>query len=125
MQDNIQKDDLAIFFDAAKAEDLTLSTDLMARVLADAAEVGAEYVKPVPVEVIEKPSWLKQLFAPIGGMAGAFALGTFASIGLIVGFSDTETLYSLPVMGDILATFTNGTGAGSPIDTLSYLMAES
>lgn len=120
---NLTDEDLMIFFDDAKTAP-DVSQGLMARVLADAADIGALYVAPTPVNAKET-GWFSRLFAPIGGVGGAFALGAFASIGLVVGLGDADTLYSLPVMGDFLATFADDLNSVSPLDTLDYLMAES
>ena len=122
---DMDDDTLAHFFDAAKTDDNPdVPESLMARVLADAAEIGAEFADPKQASV-DSQNWLSRLFAPIGGLGGAFALGAFASVGFVVGLGDTEMLYSLPVMGDILATFSDNLGNGTPLDTLDYLMAES
>ncbi len=118
--------ELAVFFEDAKAAQLVeLPVGLTERVLADAAEIGAGFVVPDAVVSANNTSFLNRIFAPIGGLAGAVALGAFASIGLFVGLGDPETLYALPVMGDILAVFLDEIGGGTPLDTLEYLMAES
>lgn len=118
-------EELAIFFDEAKAEVAPeIPLGLMERVLADAAEIGAGFVEPTSA-VTEKQNWFARMFTPIGGVGGAFALGAFASVGLVVGLGDAETLYSLPVVGDILVTISGEVDGSTPLDTLDYLMAES
>ncbi len=125
MVEELSDDELAVFFEATAAEPATeVSPDLMARVLADAGEIGAGFIVPI-APAVNTQSWIKQFFSPIGGIGGAFALGAFASIGLIVGLGDSEVLYDLPVMGDILATFSEEDSAGSPYETLDFLMSES
>ncbi len=115
--------ELAVFFEDAKAEQpVEIPAALTERVLADAAKIGAGFAVP---ETVEKPAWFSRIFAPIGGLGGAFALGAFASLGLVVGLGDAENLYALPVMGEILAVFSTETGAITPLDTLEFLMAES
>ncbi|MCF6303948.1 MAG: hypothetical protein L3J33_01065 [Rhodobacteraceae bacterium] len=115
--------ELTVLFEDAKAEQpVEIPAGLTERVLADAAKIGAGFVVP---ETVEKPAWFSRIFAPIGGLGGAFALGAFASLGLVVGLGDAENLYALPVMGEILAVFSTETGAVTPLDTLEFLMAES
>lgn len=125
MADNDFDDtELAIFFeDAKRKQPDDVPSGLTERVLADAAQIGAGFV--VPDVMPDNPSFFNRIFAPIGGLGGAFALGAFASIGLFVGLGDPEKLYALPVMADILAVFSDENSAVTPLDTLEYLMAES
>ncbi len=123
---DVNDNKLAIFFEDAKAaQSVDFPDSLTERVLADAAEIGAGFVVPDAAAIANTPNWISRLFAPIGGIGGAFALGAFASIGLIIGLGGAENLYDLPVMGDILAIFSDESGRSTPFDTLEFLMAES
>jgi len=123
--DELSDDELAVLFEeAANAKRPEIPMDLTLRVLANAAAISAANTVPSLVNPVLKIGWFGKLFAPVGGMAGAFALGAFGGVGLVVGLADAETLYSLPVMGDILMTFSDGLGSISPLETLDYLMTE-
>ncbi len=127
MADNDLNDaELATFFNDAKAaQENDVPILLTERVLADAAKIGAQHGALKNTAHAAKPqNWINRLFAPIGGAGGAFALGAFASIGFFIGLGDADILYNLPVMGDILTTFSDELGSISPVDTLDYLMAE-
>lgn len=97
------------------------SNDLIARVLADAAE---QMPAAMPAQKVKKPSLLKRILAPIGGFGGAFALGTCATIGVIAGAGYADTLYSIPGLDSVLAAFTDTTDTTTPFETLTLLMAE-
>ena len=126
MADEILNDqELERFFDEAiKGENPDVSTELITRVLADAAEISALRIAQKPGPKLETRRWWQALFAPVGGLGGAFALGAFAGVGLFVGLGDTDKLYSLPVMGEILAVFSNEIDSLTPFETLDFLMEE-
>lgn len=85
---------LELFFDAAKAADPVPKSDLMARVLADAASVQAGF--NAPFVAASQPS--RGLFAGfaemIGGWAGASALTACVCVGLLYGFTAPDTVRS-------------------------------
>ena len=87
-----------------------LSTTLMENILADAAQVSAErQVEPRSARI----NWLGRFLEPVGGypaMAGAMAA---VVIGAFVGYSGTERLEAVPVMGDYIANL-----SGDPLEAL-------
>ena len=87
-----------------------LPTHLMENILADAADVAAER-KPAPRPA--RTNWLRRLLEPVGGypaLAGAMAA---IVLGVFVGYSGTESLETVPVMGEYIANL-----SGDPFEEL-------
>lgn len=95
----------------------TPSTDLLARVLADAATVMPPTLAAIPVPK-------QRLFAPIGGLRGAFALAACAVFGVFVGAGYADQLLSVPGLEGVLAGLTDYTDTTTPLESLSLLMSE-
>nr|WP_323776640.1 hypothetical protein [Amylibacter sp.] len=89
---------LDLFFDAAKAADPVPKSDLMARVMADAASVQASFNAPPVAVSVAAPQPRRGLFAGfaemIGGWAGASALTACVCVGLVYGFTAPDTVRS-------------------------------
>ena len=103
--------DLDVFFQDAKEPTPELSNGLMARILADAGEV----VAPPPVKPQRAKRWLPAWLEPMGGMQGLAAVGFSAIIGISIGYAGTDSLQSIPGIGDIVATFST-----DPLDDFAY-----
>lgn len=104
----------ALFKDAAEPAP-ELSSALMANILADAGEVSAaRQVAPASAPIKTK-SWLARLMEPMGGIQGMAAVGLCAALGLTVGYAGTDSLQSIPGVGDIVASI-----SGDPLDDFSY-----
>lgn len=109
--DNI---DLDVFFEAAKEPAAGISTALMENMIADAGAVSANRVKPVVVMKPRKswvPVWLTQMGGPQAVMAVAFS----AVLGVAVGYSGTDSLQSVPGVGDIVASISS-----DPLDDFNF-----
>ena len=107
--------DLDAFFKEAAEPAPELSSALMANILADAGEISASrQVTPVGGPVKTK-GWLARLMEPMGGMQGMAAVGFCAVIGVTVGYAGTDTLQSIPGVGNIVASI-----SGDPFDDFSY-----
>jgi hypothetical protein len=80
-------DDLDDLLAGAKARSAMPSEALMARVLADAAQVQAGFVaaRPVVAEV-PRAGWLARLAGVFGGVGSLAGVGTAAVVGLFFGF---------------------------------------
>lgn len=108
---------------AAKTSPTPLpSQDLISRVLADATDA---LPMPEPTITAKKPSFLSRLFGPIGGFGGAFALGTCAAFGVVVGVGYADTIYSIPGLETVFSGFGESIDATSPYETLALMMSES
>lgn len=103
--------DLDVFFHDAKEPTPVLSTDLMTRILADAGEVSA----PPLVKSRRAKRWFPAWLEPMGGIQGLAAVGFSAIIGITVGYAGTDSLQSIPGVGDIVATF-----SADPLDDFGY-----
>lgn len=91
MADNEQPDPdsrLEPFFRAARQQQPTLSDDLTARMLADAAAVQAERAHPPA----PGPGLLAQLRDALGGWVGLGGLVTAGAAGIWIGFSPPDFL---------------------------------
>jgi len=116
MTDNDKHEiDLDVFFEDAMEPTPELDDALMARILADAGEVSASrQVIPAPRQ--QKPKgWLRRLLEPVGGLQGMAAVGVCTVLGVTVGYTGTDSLQSIPGVGDIVATI-----SGDPLDDFSY-----
>lgn len=99
------------------------STDLFARVLADAAEnLPAQPAAPVAQA---KPGLLARLLAPVGGFGGAMALAGCAAFGVVAGAGFTDTLFEIPGLDTVLANLTVDMDSTSPYESLTMIMSES
>ena len=107
--------DLDAFFKDAAEPAPELSSALMANILADAGEVSASRQATSVSEPIKTRSWLARLMEPMGGIQGMAAVGFCAVLGLTVGYAGTDTLQSIPGVGDIVASI-----SGDPLDDFSY-----
>lgn len=97
------------------------STDLIARVLADAAEnVQVHTTSPQP-----KPGIWARLMAPIGGLGGAVALSCCATFGVVAGAGYADTLFEIPGLDSVLTTLTVNTDSTSPYESLTMIMSGS
>lgn len=109
MHDDRTREALAPFFAAAR-RDAPPAPDvaLMNRILADAAQITAARVpaeKPAPPARDGLAARLRRLFAPLGGLPAAAALGVCAMLGLTTGMlgaadAGTAALWSLAQSDD-------------------------
>lgn len=107
--------DLDAFFKDAAEPAPELSSSLMANILADAGEVAATRLD-VPVrQPARKKGWLTRLIEPMGGIQGMAAVGICTVLGVTVGYAGTDTLQSIPGVGDIVASI-----SGDPLDDFTY-----
>lgn len=108
--------DLDTFFEDAIEPPPELSSSLMANILADAGEISASR----QVEKIRPPikSWglLARLMEPFGGIQGMAAVGLCTILGIAIGYAGTDTLQSIPGVGDIVASISS-----DPLDDFSYV----
>lgn len=86
-RDSTEDRELEVFFAAARSTPPPPpDTSLMNRILADAADVTAERAEPArPMAPRAPGTWLRRIFAPLGGLPAAAALGSCAALGLMVG----------------------------------------
>jgi hypothetical protein len=77
-------DDLDDLLAGAKARSAMPSEALMARVLADAAQVQAGFVAARPV--VARAGWFARLAGVFGGVGSLAGVGTAAVVGLFFGF---------------------------------------
>ena len=107
--------DLDAFFKDAAEPAPELSNALIANILADAGEVSAaRQIVPASAPVKTK-GWLARLMEPMGGIQGMSAVGLCAVLGITIGYAGTDTLQSIPGVGDIVASI-----SGDPLDDFSY-----
>ncbi len=88
-RDDPGQDALEPFFAAARASEVAPPPALMNRILADVNDIAAART-PVAVAPRPAPSLaerLRRLCAPVGGWAGAAALGGFAAAGFFAGLA--------------------------------------
>ena len=98
------------------------STDLIARVLADAAEF-APTAPPMDAPQPRK-SLLARILSPIGGFGGAFALSACATFGVVAGAGYADTLLEIPGLNSVLTTLAVDPDSTSPLESLSLMMSE-
>ena len=107
--------DLDAFFKEAAGPAPELSRALMASILADAGEVApTRQVLPERAPVKRK-GWLARVMEPMGGIQGMAAVGVCTVLGVTVGYAGTDTLQSIPGVGDIVASI-----SGDPLDDFTY-----
>ena len=107
--------DLDAFFKDAAAPAPELSSTLMANILADAGEMTAARQVVPERAAVKKRSWLVRLMEPMGGIQGLAAVGLSAALGITIGYTGTDSLQSIPGVGDIVASI-----SGDPLDDFSY-----
>ena len=100
------------------------SQALMARVLADAADIGARYTPPAPqAPQVPRKRWA--FLAPVFGAPGLIALGMCALFGFGVGLGNAESLVQIPGMEQVIALIDGNVVPNNPYYTLELLMTES
>ncbi|MBL1437217.1 MAG: hypothetical protein COB08_013585 [Rhodobacteraceae bacterium] len=95
------------------------STDLISRVLADAAGL-----MPAAAEVVPKPRIWARWLSPIGGMGGALTLAACAGFGVFAGAGFADEMLAIPGLDGVLAGLTDFTDSTTPLESLSLLMTE-
>ena len=107
--------DLDAFFKDAAGPAPELSGALMANILADAGEVAVARQDVPDRAPVKTKGWLARLMEPMGGIQGMAAVGACAVLGVTVGYAGTDTLQSIPGVGDIVASI-----SGDPLDDFTY-----
>lgn len=115
-----EKDENQIDLDAFLKEAIEpapeLSNSLMANILADAGEVSAaRQVNPTP-KPVKWRGLVFRLMEPLGGIQGMAAVGLCTVMGVTIGYAGTDTLQSIPGVGDIVASISS-----DPLDDFSYV----
>lgn len=114
-----EKDENQIYLDAFLKEAIEpapeLSNSLMANILADAGEISAaRQANPTP-KPVKRRGLIARLMEPLGVVQGMAAVGLCAALGITVGYAGTDTLQSIPGVGDIVASISS-----DPLDDFSY-----
>ncbi len=107
--------DLDAFFKEAVESAPELSSALMANILADAGDVAATRQVSPERPTIKRKGWFARVMEPMGGIKGMAAVGVCTILGVTVGYAGTDTLQSIPGVGDIVASI-----SGDPVDDFSY-----
>ncbi len=107
--------DLDAFFKDAVDPAPELSSALMASILADAGEVSAARQGVPERQPVKRKGWLARVMEPMGGIQGMAAVGVCTVLGVTVGYASTDTLQSIPGVGDIVAGI-----SGDPLDDFTY-----
>jgi len=107
--------DLDAFFKDAVEPAPELSASLMANILADAGEVAAARQVSPERTPVKRKGWLARMMEPLGGIQGMAAVGVCTVLGVTVGYAGTDTLQSIPGVGDIVASI-----SGDPLDDFTY-----
>lgn len=94
------------------------STDLISRVLADAAAMMP------PSEPAPKRRFWARFLSPVGGIGGALTLAACATIGVFAGAGYADEMLALPGLDGVLAGLTDFTDSTTPLESLSLLMSE-
>jgi len=98
------------------------STELISRVLADAATL-----MPAPEAIanpVPKPRFWARILAPIGGLGGVSALAACAAFGVFAGAGYADDILAIPGLDGVLAGLTDYTDSTTPFESLSLLMSE-
>jgi len=98
------------------------SSDLISRVLADAA---LRMPEPVAASAPPKRRFWAGLLSPIGGLGGAFTLAACAAFGVFAGAGYADQVLAIPGLDTVLAGLTDDTDSATPFESLSLLMSES
>jgi hypothetical protein len=96
------------------------SSDLISRVLADAASLMPE---PIIGKRPKRSLWAR-LLAPIGGIGGAATLAACATFGVFAGAGYADEMLAIPGLNSVLAGLTDTTDSTTPFESLSLLMSE-
>jgi len=107
--------DLDAFFKDAAEPAPELSGALMANILADAGDVAAARQVLPERRLVKRKSWIARVMEPMGGIQGLAAIGACTALGITIGYAGTDTLQSIPGVGDIVASI-----SGDPLDDFSY-----
>lgn len=107
--------DLDVFFDDIKEPAPVLSSALMANILGDAAEVSATRQPQLASTKPKTSRWFANWLSPLGGLPGMATVGFCTALGVTVGYAGTDSLQSIPGVGDIVATI-----SGDPLDDFTY-----
>jgi len=107
--------DLDAFFKDAAEPAPELSDALMANILADAGEIATTRQGLSERQPVKRKGWLARVMEPMGGVPGMAAVGVCAALGVTIGYAGTDTLQSIPVVGDIFASI-----SGDPLDDFTY-----
>ena len=107
--------DLDAFFKDSAEPAPELSTALMANILADAGEVAATRQVSPERQPVKRKGWLARVMEPMGGIQGMAAVGFCTVLGVTVGYTGTDTLQSIPGVGEIVASI-----SGDPLDDFTY-----
>lgn len=108
----------ALLGEAKNCPTLAPSTDLISRVMADAATMMPA-PEPLPIRRI----WAR-LLSPIGGFGGAATLAACAAFGVFAGAGYADEMLSIPGIDGVLAGLTDSTDSTTPFESLSLLMSE-
>ncbi len=108
----------ALMNEAKNSPSPLLSTELISRVLADAAAM-----MPAP-EPAPKPRFWARMLSPIGGLGGALTLAACAAFGVFAGAGYADEMLAIPGLDGVLAGLTDYTDSTTPFETLSLLMTE-
>ncbi|MEO1919534.1 MAG: hypothetical protein ABGW81_07500 [Paracoccaceae bacterium] len=114
MTDDTDIDLDAIFNDAKRATP-ELGNTLMVNILADAGEVTAARQVPREPRQVRSKSRIARVLEHMGGMRGVTAVGFSAVLGVMIGYTGTDTLQSVPGVGDIVASISS-----DPLDDFSF-----
>lgn len=107
--------DLDAFLKDAVEPAPELSSALMANILADAGDVAAARQSVPKRAPVKAKGWLARLIEPLGGIQGMAAVGVCTVLGVTIGYAGTDTLQSIPGVGDIVASV-----SGDPLDDFTY-----
>ena len=107
--------DLDAFFKDAAEPLPELSNTLMANILADAGEVTEAQQVLTERQPVKRKGMLARLMEPLGGIKGIAAVCACTVMGVTVGYAGTDTLQSIPGVGDIVASI-----SGDPLDDFTY-----
>ena len=107
--------DLDAFFKDAAEPAPELSSALMTGILADAGEIAATRQVVPERSPVKRKGWLARVMEPMGGIQGMVAVGVCTVLGVTVGYAGTDTLQSIPGVGDIVASI-----SGDPLDDFTY-----
>ena len=92
---------LMALFEDARAEEPDVSEGLLARVMADAADVGV--TAPVAAPVSVESNWrarISDIFGQLGGLPGASVMTACAIFGLSLGYAGPDSLLSVTGLSD-------------------------
>jgi len=119
----MSKDPIDALLNDAKNSPAPLpSTDLISRVLADAAAMMPA-PEPLPLPAPKPRLWARVL-SPIGGMGGALTLAACAAFGVFAGAGYADEMLAIPGVEGVLAGLVDVTDSTTPFESLSLMMTE-